>query len=150
MEVNMTDHANHEKTAGYAVFFLRLVLGVVFFMHVYTGVGGMAIPGTDTVFSVVGMSEVGSYFTYVLGLLVGASLILGLYTRVAAVLAMLFYVGGMFAYYGNGWVFSSTGGGWEYPFVMFFVAIVVAMLGGGHYAAGTLGDLVGKVTGFFK
>lgn len=146
----MTHEHGHEGTSCYATFFLRLVLGVVFFMHVFGGVAGMAIPGTDTVFSVVGMGDLAVHFTYILGLLVGVSLILGLYTRVAAVLAMLFYLGGMMHYYDNGWTFASAGGGWEYPFVMFFVALVVAMIGHSAYSAGTLRELLDKVTGFFK
>jgi len=34
----------------------------------------------------------------------------------------------------NGWVFSSKGGGWEYPAFLIVVSLAVALLGDGPYA----------------
>ena len=43
-------------------------------------------------------------------------------------------LGAAWAHAGNGWLFSSPNGGWEYPVFMAFSAIAAALLGDGRYA----------------
>jgi len=43
-------------------------------------------------------------------------------------------VGATWAHAGNGWVFTSANGGWEYPAFLTVAAIVQALLGDGAYA----------------
>ena len=43
-------------------------------------------------------------------------------------------VGATWAHAGNGWVFTSADGGWEYPAFLTVAAIVQALLGDGAYA----------------
>ena len=48
--------------------------------------------------------------------------------------ALAFLIGATWAHSGNGWLFASTGGGWEYPLYLFVLCIAQAMLGDGAYA----------------
>ena len=59
---------------------------------------------------------------------------LGLYTRLASLLSIPILVGAVWAHAGNGWVFSSQGGGWEFPLVLVMLAVAVALQGSGSFA----------------
>jgi putative oxidoreductase len=43
-------------------------------------------------------------------------------------------LGATWAHAGNGWLFTATGGGWEYPLFLSLTAVVQALLGDGAYA----------------
>ena len=61
-------------------------------------------------------------------------LILGIKTRWVALALSPFLLGATWAHVGNGWMFASPEGGWEYPLYLFVLAIAQAMLGDGAYA----------------
>ena len=67
---------------------------------------------------------------------VGATcLIFGLFTRfVAASIAIELAVITFVASWPNGFVFSSRGGGWEYPLMWGLVVFAIALRGGGPYS----------------
>lgn len=46
-------------------------------------------------------------------------------------------LGALSVHAGNGWVFTSPNGGWEYPAFMVVAAISVALLGNGAFALGS-------------
>ena len=60
---------------------------------------------------------------------------LGLFTRlVAASLAIEFAVITFVAHWGNGYVWTSAGGGWEYPLLCGLLLFAIALRGGGPYS----------------
>ena len=67
---------------------------------------------------------------------IGALLIvLGLFTRLAAAAAAIeFAVITFVAHWGNGFGFSSAGGGWEYPLFWGLILFAIALRGGGPYS----------------
>ena len=67
---------------------------------------------------------------------IGALLImLGLFTRlVAAAAAIEFAVITFIAHWGNGFGFSSSGGGWEFPLFWGLILFAIALRGGGPYS----------------
>jgi putative oxidoreductase len=69
-------------------------------------------------------------------------LMLGLFTRViAAIIAIEFVVITFYVSYPNGFTWTSTGGGWEYPFLWGLVIFAIALRGGGPYS---LDRLIGR------
>jgi putative oxidoreductase len=67
---------------------------------------------------------------------IGAILIiLGLFTRLAAgAAAIQMAVVTFIAHFGNGFGFTSPGGGWEYPFFWGLILFAIALRGGGPYS----------------
>ncbi len=69
--------------------------------------------------------------------LVGGALMLGgIATRWVALALVPVMLGALSVHWGNGWVFSSVNGGWEYPALLAMVLLVQALLGPGAYAIG--------------
>ena len=70
----------------------------------------------------------------------GILLVLGVYSRVVAASLIPVLIGAAAVHIGNGWVFTSTNGGWEYPVFLIVIAAVVALLGDGAYALKPAGN----------
>jgi putative oxidoreductase len=58
-------------------------------------------------------------------------LILGVRTRVVALALVPVLLGATWAHSGNGWLFTSPHGGWEYPAFWTVTLIVQALIGDG-------------------
>jgi putative oxidoreductase len=80
----------------------------------------------------------------------GIALILGLWTRIAAIVVLPILLGAIFTVHGAaGFFFTNPHGGWEYPAFWSIALIVQALLGDGAFAlrfSGTDNPL-GKLTG---
>jgi putative oxidoreductase len=79
----------------------------------------------------------------------GVLLVLGVQARWVALALSPFLLGALFAVHlPNGWVFTSTGGGWEYPAYLFVLCISQALLGDGALVlspSSPLGALLARV-----
>ena len=64
----------------------------------------------------------------------GAALIFGVATRAVAILTLPPLIGALYVHAGNGWVFSSEGGGWEFPLFWAIANLSIALLGSGAFA----------------
>ncbi len=65
----------------------------------------------------------------------GIALILGIWTRLAAILLTPILLGAIFTVHGAaGFFFNNANGGWEYPAFWIVALIVQALLGDGAYA----------------
>ena len=64
----------------------------------------------------------------------GLALILGVATRAVALALVPVLLGATWVHSGNGWVFSSEGGGWEFPLFWAVIQGAIALLGSGAYA----------------
>lgn len=122
------------KTAPYAAFLLRLTLGVMFIAHGLLKVFVFTLPGTAQFFASVGFPGWAAYPVAIAELVGGVLLVAGIYSRVVAIALIPVLAGAAWVHLGNGWVFSSANGGWEYPIFLIFVAAVVALLGDGAFA----------------
>jgi putative oxidoreductase len=123
------------RTAPYAALVLRVSLGVMFIAHslilkyfVFT------LPGTAQFFQSLGLPGALAYVTFWAELLGGIALVLGVGTRWVALALIPILAGATWVHLGNGWVFSATNGGWEYPVFLIAVSFVQALLGDGAYA----------------
>ena len=113
---------------------LRLTLGTVLLSHGLLKVLVFTVPGTVAFFTGLGLPPAAAYLTIFGELIGGPALLLGLYSRLVAVLSLPILLGATWAHAANGWVFNSTGGGWEYPLLLAALAVIVAVQGGGSFA----------------
>jgi putative oxidoreductase len=122
------------SNARFAPVILRIALGVVFMAHAYAKITVFTIPGTVSFFQQFGFPGWTVYPVIGIELLGGASLLLGYHTRAVALALVPVMLGALVPHLGNGWMFTNTGGGWEY--VAFLLAALGSqiLLGGGAYA----------------
>lgn len=92
--------------------------------------------GTAGFFESIGFPGILAYPVMAGEIGLGLALILGFMTRWAALAALPIMIGAIVPHAGNGFTFSNTGGGWEYPVFWAIVLAVQAMLGDGAYAIG--------------
>ena len=130
----MNSPAVDPTTAPYAALVLRLSLGVMFVAHALLKAFVFTIPGTVGFFESVGFPAWLAYVTIAAELIGGALLILGVYARWVALALVPVLLGALSVHFGNGWVFSAAGGGWEYPAFLAVTSLVQALLGDGAYA----------------
>ena len=119
---------------NYGATLTRLTLGSVLLSHGLLKVFVFTIPGTVGFFERLGLPAIAAYLTIFGEIAGGTALILGLYSRLAAILSIPLLLGATWAHSGNGWVFSNEGGGWEYPAFWAITLVVQALLGDGAYA----------------
>lgn len=123
------------RTAPYAALLLRLSLGVLFLAHAGLKFFIFTPAGTAKFFGSVGLPPELAYVIIAAEILGGIALILGLWTRVAAVALVPIMLGAIFTVHGAaGFFFTNPRGGWEYPAFWTIALIVQALLGDGAYA----------------
>lgn len=125
---------NDRDNAAYAALVLRVTLGVAFLAHGLLKVLVFTVPGTVQFFGSLGLPAVVAYATIAAEIVGGALLVLGVYSRWVALALVPVLLGAAWAHWGNGWVFSAQGGGWEYPVFWAMTLVVQALLGDGAYA----------------
>ena len=123
------------RTAPYAAFVIRVALGVMFLAHGLTKVLVFTPAGTVRFFESIGFPGFLAYPVMAFEVIAGLMLVLGVYARwVAAVAVVQLFVAST-VHFGNGWSFTNANGGWEYPIYLSVTALVVALLGDGVFAA---------------
>ena len=91
------------------------------------------VTGTAQYFVSIGLPASFAWLTIFAEAIGGALLILGIRTRAVSLALIPILVGATWAHSGNGWVFSNTNGGWEYPVFLIVVSVVVALLERGEW-----------------
>lgn len=123
--------------AAYGATLLRLVLGIVYIMHAYLaavvfGPAGMIAYQTR---NGVPYAEIGTWYLILAHGLGGICLVLGLFTRCAALANVPVMLGAVvFVHLKNGFWAHSKPPGYEYALVLVVVSLAVAMIGGGALA----------------
>lgn len=118
----------------YAAFLLRVSSGVLLLAHGLTKLFVFTIPGTVGFFESLGLPAIVAYLTILAEVGGGIALILGIATRLISAPLVLVLLGAAWAHSGNGWSFSNTGGGWEYPLFWAVVQAAIGLLGAGAFA----------------
>ena len=122
------------RTAPYAAFVLRASLGVMFIAHALLKYSVFTLPGTAKFFESLGLPGPLAYATFAAELIGGALILAGLGTRWVSLALVPVLLGATWAHAGNGWLFTSPNGGWEYPAFLAVAAIIQALLGDGKFA----------------
>jgi len=126
---------NQNELNSTAIFLLRVALGLMFLSHsLILKMMEFTLAGTAETFVYFGLPPWFSYVVFVMEVVGGAMLVLGIQARwVAFVLAPILF-GAIWAHWDNGWMFGYDHGGWEYPAYLALLAVVQVMLGDGRYA----------------
>ena len=124
-----------QPDAELAAFILRISLGTVLITHsLYLKLFVFTLPGTAHFFTSLGLPAFLAYAVFLLEALSGIALILGIQSRLAAAAVIPMLLGATWAHWCNCWLFTNTGGGWEYPLILTLMALVQVNLGDGKYA----------------
>ncbi len=121
-----------------SAFILRITFGSILLAHGLLKVFVFTIPGTVGFFASLGLPAILAYATIFAEVAGGIAILLGVMTRLTAILSIPIMLGATWAHSGNGWVFSSEGGGWEFPAMLIVLAITVAIQGPGKLALSRL------------
>lgn len=121
------------RTAPYAALLLRLSLGVMFIAHAALKYFVFTLPGTAQFFQSLGLPGELAYVTFFAELIGGVLILSGVYARWIALALVPILLGATWAHSGNGWLFTSPNGGWEYPAFLTLTAIAFALIGDGKY-----------------
>ena len=137
------------KTAPYAAFVLRIALGAMFVAHALLKYAVFTLPGTARFFESLGLPGPLAYATFFAELVGGALILAGFGTRYVAAVLVPVLLGALWAHAGNGWLFTSPNGGWEYPAFLAAAAIVQTLLGDGKFALGSLFSTTTQTKGHY-
>jgi putative oxidoreductase len=116
-----------------AVTILRVTLGFLFAAHGWQKFNEWTIAGTQASFAKMGVpaAEIAAPAVAVLELGGGIALILGILTRIAALLLALDMLGALFLVHASAGVFAATGG-YELVLLLAAAALAVALTGAGR------------------
>ena len=125
----------YEKMLPIAATLVRIVVGIMFLMHVSTKFKLGADAVAANVFAKNGLEPamIWAYVVMFIELVGGVCLIIGLFTRfVAAVLAIEMLIALVFVHLPKG--YAAGGGGYEYVLLIGAVCFAIAIRGGGPYS----------------
>ena len=127
----MADDARAARRTQIALTLLRVVVGVVFFMHGYQKFFIMGIPGVTGFFTHVGapLPGISAYVMATLELVGGIALVLGLFTRIVAIPLMLDVLGAIILVHAKNGFFVPMGV--EFVTTLLTATLVLALAGGG-------------------
>ena len=123
------------RTAAYGALILRVTLGTLLIAHFAMKYFVFTPAGTAQFFGSIGLPPALAYLTMVVELVAGVALVLGLWARLAALVAVPVLIGAViFVHLANGFFFSAPNGGWEYPAFWAVALLVQSLVGDGAYA----------------
>jgi len=120
--------------ASYGAMLLRLILGIVYIMHAYLAlvVFGPAGMIAYQVKSGIPFPEIATWYLILAHGLGGIFLVLGIYTRWAALANVPVMLGALvFVHLKNGFWAHQSPNGYEYVLVLLVATVAAAMIGGG-------------------
>ncbi len=111
---------------------LRIALGIVFLAHsAYLKLVVFTVPGTVGFFESLGLPAVAAYAVIVTEIIGGILLIVGVRVREVALALSVVSLGATWAHSDFGWLFTNSGGGWEYPLFLAVASFAQALMGAG-------------------
>ena len=123
------------STAPYATLLLRLGLGVLFLAHgAVLKLGTFGLSGTMGYFASIGYPPIFGAIVAFAEIGAGVALIAGVAVRTVSLLALPILIGATLQHLPAGWVFTSQGGGFEFPALWTLLLLVQAGLGAGAHA----------------
>ncbi len=125
---------NQTTLTAYGTALLRITLGGFLLIHGLIKLLLFTPAGTVQFFCSLGLPPVTAYLVMGGEILGGLALIAGFWTRWAALAALPILMGAIVPHSGNGFMFSNTGGGWEFPVFWAIALVVQALLGDGAFA----------------
>ena len=128
----MSNTTSNSFASTWGLSLLRIHFGVILLAHGWLKISVFTIAGTVGYFASLGLPSIVAYLTIFGEIAAGVALIAGIQTRLASILSVPILLGATFVHLGNGWLFSSEGGGWEFPASLTVIAIAIALMGSGN------------------
>jgi putative oxidoreductase len=124
-------HPSVSSSTQFGILVLRVSLGAMWIAHALLKLLVFTLPGTAQFFASIGFPGFLAYPVFAAELLGGAALLLGVYARQVALGLVPVMAAAAWVHLPNGWVHTSTGGGWEYPAFLIAASIALWLLGDG-------------------
>lgn len=128
----MSQQLNQSTQIGISM--LRVSLGVMWIAHALLKLLVFTLPGTAQFFQSVGFPGFLAYPVFAVELLGGIALALGIYARQVSLVLVPVMLAAASVHFGNGWVFTSPNGGWEYPVFLTVASVSLWLIGDGAFA----------------
>jgi putative oxidoreductase len=122
------------KVNGSGLTLLRVALGVMWISHALLKALVYTLPGTAEFFASVGFPGVLAYPVFAAEVVGGVALVFGVYARQVALGLLPVLLGAVWVHAPNGWVFTSEGGGWEYPVFLAVGSLALWLAGDGSHS----------------
>lgn len=116
---------NFNTSSDISSLITRIALGAMFLSHGLLKFFVFTLPGTAQFFASVGFPGWMAYIVVPAEVLAGIALLIGFRSRWVALATLPILIGATVPHLGNGWLFSSANGGWEYP--VFLIAMAAAV-----------------------
>jgi putative oxidoreductase len=120
--------------AAYGATLLRVALGSMWIAHALLKWFVFTLPGTAQFFASTGIPGWMAYPVFAAELAGGVMLLLGAWGRQASLLLVPVLLVASWVHAPNGWLHTSTGGGWEYPLFLAVASLAHWLIGDGAYA----------------
>lgn len=127
---------------SYGLALLRLALGLMWIAHALLKPLVFGMDGTAQYLDSVGLPGALAWPLFLVELLGGLALVVGLFARQVALLLAPVMAVAAWVHGPNGWVHTSPGGGWEYPVFLTVALLVLWLAGDGAFAWRRSGRLV--------
>lgn len=131
----MTATNDHVNKRSVGISLIRIHFGIILFAHGWLKVYIFTVQGTVGYFASLGLPPIIAYLVIFGELVGGLAIVLGVQTRLAAVLSMPILAGATISSIGNGWVHSASGGGWEYAASLTVIALALVATGSGQFVS---------------
>ena len=122
------------RSHQYGLLLLRLALGAMWMSHALLKLIVYTLPGTAAFFESQGIPGVLAYPVFGAEFVGAIAIVAGVYARQVALLLVPILVGAFLVHLPNGWVFTATGGGFEYPLFLVAMSFVLWLSGDGQFA----------------
>ena len=110
---------NEHNLQRFGITTLRISLGAILIVHsLWLKLVIFTLPGTAAFFESLGLPGMLAYATFAVEAITGIALVLGIESRWAALISLPVLAGATWAHSANGWLFTNSGGGWEYPLLL--------------------------------
>jgi putative oxidoreductase len=127
-------YAETNNPVKYGAALLRISLGGMWIAHALLKLLVFTLPGTAQFFESVGFPGVLAYPVFAAELIGGLALVLGVYARQVSLALVPVMLAAASVHVGNGWVFTNSGGGWEYPVFLAVASVALWLVGDGAFA----------------
>lgn len=131
------------KQQEMGAFLLRAALGTMWLSHAGLKFFVFTIPGFAGWLTSQGLPAFMAWPVFLMEVIGGAMILAGLYGRYASIALIPVMAVALMTHLPNGWVHTSTGGGWEYPLFLIVASIAHALIGDGAFAT-RCGKVCGK------
>lgn len=122
------------RLAPYGALGLRVALGAMFIAHAYLKLVIFTPAGFAGFLGQIGLPSFLAWPIILAELIGGLAILTGFYGRYVSLALLPVLLGALSVHVPNGWLFTATNGGWEYPAFLALTALAHGLIGDGALA----------------